>query len=389
MLSHFSVKEYLTSQYIDGGRASTFHISEGDAHAFLSKGCAAYLLQYQNMDLGLEDIVEVANRGALSHYCCTNWSLHARYVNPADTESTRLFSRLLSLENQAYKLLVRTHVGVRYRDDLRHGGHEHTHLRDYTLAWASRSGLTSVVRILLERDKSTINDVICHETILATAAWSGNLKLTEILLQAGADPIGGHPDRTPFLYCPILCAMYSRDTDVIKLLLDTDKIWYLDQAIHFALKREMSPMAYFALSTKQGRIAAQKFEPVSPTVEGKTQGPQHYYYYSTMIHRALERCYSQDEYLAKIIGKLLQYGGPTHEVNANHSESHTPTPLLYAAKLLLHENTVKVIRTLVCHGADVNFQTSLGDTALHLLARQRQVSRKNIHLWREGASSCK
>ena len=50
-LAHFSVKEYLTSERIQAGPVSTFHLAEAPAALFMAKTCLFYLLQFRSPGL--------------------------------------------------------------------------------------------------------------------------------------------------------------------------------------------------------------------------------------------------------------------------------------------------------------------------------------------------
>ena len=75
--SHFSVKEYLTSERLatSSGEVSRYHIDLEPAHTILAQACTSVLLQ---PDDGIEEN-DVGNWSPLTGYAARYWAIHAQF----------------------------------------------------------------------------------------------------------------------------------------------------------------------------------------------------------------------------------------------------------------------------------------------------------------------
>jgi ankyrin repeat protein len=96
------------------------------------------------------------------------------------------------------------------------------------LHFAARGGNPNVVKLILERNKQLINSRTTEgDTPLMWSALEGNLKVSMILLQSGADPFAINTDKATPLICSAMVHMNgggrSGDAEraiLIKTLLD-------------------------------------------------------------------------------------------------------------------------------------------------------------------------
>ena len=87
-LAHFSVKEYLLSDRLDGDIARNFQ--ERYAGAAISKICLAYLLQFDEKVLQ----TDILRCYPFAIYSATYWLINAARAKDTDTESLQLIDQL-------------------------------------------------------------------------------------------------------------------------------------------------------------------------------------------------------------------------------------------------------------------------------------------------------
>lgn len=163
-LAHYSVKEYLLSDRVLGGRASMFHISETKAHSLAGTVCLAYLLYH--IDRGLP--LQASTALPLQHYAKTFWNEHVRVA------STNLEQHIL------------TQLSVDYLDIVAHLDAKSNSPIYPRLTNASLKGLKHVVIHLLASGDDVNSTVLDGKTALMAAASNGDLPIMRILLKNGA-----------------------------------------------------------------------------------------------------------------------------------------------------------------------------------------------------------
>lgn len=84
-LSHFSVKEYLTSERIRSGPTAKFSVLEIPAHLSIALSCIAYLLQFNKPDSLSSDTF---SKYPLARYAAQYWSEHAKIVEQESSNET-------------------------------------------------------------------------------------------------------------------------------------------------------------------------------------------------------------------------------------------------------------------------------------------------------------
>jgi ankyrin repeat domain-containing protein 50 len=85
--AHFSVKEYLISERIRKGPASSFSVSASAAHAFIGQTCLSYLLNFDKEDSLPANRLDVF---PLIEYSARHWPYHVRFAegHPHYSEKT-------------------------------------------------------------------------------------------------------------------------------------------------------------------------------------------------------------------------------------------------------------------------------------------------------------
>ena len=211
--SHFSVKEYLTSDRLgtsDVGNVCRFYISLEPAHTILARACLAVLLQLEEkMD---EDLLATF---PLALYAAQYWVDHAKFENVASQiqgamehifnplkphlrtwiqihnvekaidvsfdnfpSSPALYYAALCGFNRLAKHLITAYaLDVNARNSV-----------DWTpLFAASRMGHVDVARVLLEYGADVNAQDIHGQMPLHWASYEGHLKVVQFLLDHGAD----------------------------------------------------------------------------------------------------------------------------------------------------------------------------------------------------------
>ena len=88
-LAHFSVKEYLVSERIQKGVASSFSISKKVAHSLIAQTCLAYLLQFDTPGSINSSTIQSF---PLAQYAGAYWIFH---VHSGDNETSPTIQKLI------------------------------------------------------------------------------------------------------------------------------------------------------------------------------------------------------------------------------------------------------------------------------------------------------
>ncbi|KAJ9268687.1 hypothetical protein DTO212C5_5294 [Paecilomyces variotii] len=211
-LSHFSVKQYLTSSQIQSGPASQYAITESKAHACIAKVCLAYLLQFDRPYTTMQDVVQSS---FLLQYATNYWPLHAKLAGLDADTLCPMIMELFRLEPaylnwtaflDGYTPFNRDCFSEDNDDGLNHPPHP--------LYYASSFGLGDIARQLINTN-APIDSKGPAGTALAAACLSGHLETVRLLLDNSADI-----DAQGALGSPILLAAGRGHMEVVKLLLE-------------------------------------------------------------------------------------------------------------------------------------------------------------------------
>lgn len=104
-LAHFSVKEYLISEYLykhHMKKIAYFALNKQTAHSTISKICLAYLLQFNTPEPLDKNLTESS---PLAEYAAEHWIFHAKSTDYDESESSsffKLMKKLLVSNNFAF-----------------------------------------------------------------------------------------------------------------------------------------------------------------------------------------------------------------------------------------------------------------------------------------------
>lgn len=188
-LAHYSVKEYLISNRVEGALAPMYSIDERLAHDAMAGFCIRYLLQFDQDDLGpglpgsQYGLLESA---LFAPYAARCWSRHFRAAGPDLSSSSRIDALALTKDQR----IIRNSLKLRkvWWDFLGCPSDESFLATDTInpLYYASLQGLTSVVSILLDLGEN-VHSLGPTGTALNVACHRGHADTVQMLLQAGAN----------------------------------------------------------------------------------------------------------------------------------------------------------------------------------------------------------
>ena len=361
--SHFSVREYLTSDRIaDSTYVSRFHIHPQPAHVFLTRACLGVLLQ-------LDDRVDRDNiqNFPLASYAAQYWVDHAPFENvpsdirdgmeclfdknkphfaawlwlyniddpfdilmatshPARPETVPLYYAALCGFRATAERLIDTHP----QDVNARGGQLVTPLHA-----ALEKGHLTIAALLVERGASANLQDDSGWTALHLTLLHGHNDIIQSLLDHGADT--NLPDN--FGWTALLHASREGHNDIVQLLLDHDAdINHPDDCgwtpLHHASRKGHIDTVRLLLNHGTAN---------HPDNRGRTP----------LLHASL-RGHNDT------IQLLLDHGA-----DANHSDNCGWTPLHH----VLQEGHINIARLLLDGGAGANHPDNCGCTPLHLASR--------------------
>ncbi|KAK0707760.1 ankyrin repeat-containing domain protein [Lasiosphaeris hirsuta] len=205
-LSHYSVKEYITSQRLSTGSLSPYHTSARLAHSHIAQCCVQYLLSYNEGEIAFDFRI---NEFPLLEYASRNWMLHwsqalgdAAGAAPPSGMARDILERFLAVDPSKCQPYLNwlniydpeyKHKPSRERWPLRSFRRNKSYSleqRPTTLYWAVKLGDLALVRGLVERGADAHR--YCHDaylgTALSAAAARPSLEIVEYLLSRGVDP---------------------------------------------------------------------------------------------------------------------------------------------------------------------------------------------------------
>ncbi|KAJ5374397.1 hypothetical protein N7517_006403 [Penicillium concentricum] len=209
-LSHYSVRECLTSERICKGPASYFAIKEHEAHLATAQRCLTYLLSFDQSVISdkfrgssLDESLETSY--PLLEYATFEWHTHVRLLPSEYQKQTEpMILRLLDQDNLAFHHWLSIY---------RLGENENS--PGSPLYYAAELGLSSMVRRILDAGADVNVAGGMFGSPLAGATLEGHIEVVRILLERGADVNiqGG------LYHTPLQAACTEQRLDVFNLLL--------------------------------------------------------------------------------------------------------------------------------------------------------------------------
>ena len=340
--SHFSVKEYLTSDRLQTSEMENirhYHISLDAVHTILARACLAVLVQLDEIvDKGRPEMISRA-----AFYAAQHWVDHAKYGD--------LKSRIQDTNEQSFSPIEE----------------RPTRPEETQLYHAALCGLSGLVDYFITHGENVNAECGNYGTLLHAASYKGNTGAARVLLAHGADANATNKfQRTP------LCSAYhgGGHLDVMRLLLDNgaEVDVYYDSAgllMHEASRHASGQAVVQLLLQYKADVNARNHENETPLhhasrhggadvvqllLEHKADVKARNHENETPLHHALRHGGTD------VVQLLLECEA---DVNARNHENETP---LHHA---LRNRGADVVRLLLEHKADVNARNHEDETPLH------------------------
>ncbi|KAH9083709.1 ankyrin repeat-containing domain protein [Lactarius deliciosus] len=323
--SHFSVKEFLTSNRIARGRLSRFHIPLEPAHLMAARACITILLQLDG-SVSKDTIKELP----LAFYAAQYWVDHAKFGD-VSLHARDAIRRVFDPTEPYFSAWdwLRDHDGRRESISATPSTPRMPPL--HRAAWYD---LGDVAEWLITSRSQDPDGLSGRSTPLYYASASGSLKVAQVLIEHGADVNAPHTPNNR----PLHAASASGNLEVLRLLVAggadvnaRDNDW---TAVHFASIRGHLEVVRFLLENN-----------ADPNVRR---------WNGNALNQALEHDHSQVAQL------LLKYGA---DIDAPDKSGET---LLHQASKHGH---LKVAQQLLERGADVHARNHANVTALQVALR--------------------
>jgi ankyrin repeat protein len=208
--SHFSVKEYLTSNRIAKGLVSRYYIPLESAHLFVTQACLALLIQLD------EHVTRNSiEKFPLARYAGQYWAEHAEFGD-VSSHTEDLMKRLFDPKNSHFKNWVWIYDTISDRFMIMRS-ESPSHPELVPLHYAARHGFDQVAEWLITACSQDVN--VSHynfNTPMCIASDYGQFKMVQVLLKHHADVhIGGTTALTP-----LHAASRNSKPEIIRLLLE-------------------------------------------------------------------------------------------------------------------------------------------------------------------------
>ena len=348
--SHFSVKEYLTSDRLRTSEIGTIrrhHIPLDAAHTILARACLTELLQ-------LGEIVDNERLATfpLVSYAAWHWVYHAKFEGVSSRIQDileRLFDPTKSylaswtrLHNVDPKPLVRR----RYR-------------MGTALYYAVLCGFNALAHFLIISHSEDANAKCGYQgSPLHAALYNGDLDTARLLLDHGADAnLGDHVGKTPFV-----TACEIGDLEAMQLLLEHGA----DVGVHHNVFGSVLHHASYYGRAEVVNLLLRH----NGNVNARDQSNQ------TPLHLASSNGHS------KVVELLLDYGADVDALSRGPLRLLSRSPLHKASR----NGHLEVVRILLAHGANVHIRGRDNQTTVEIATSNGHIEVAEL-LLRHGAET--
>jgi ankyrin repeat protein len=365
--SHFSVKEYLTSDRlaIAIGDVSRYHIVSEPAHLVLARACHAALLYlefYVNEECN-ETNDDGGNKSNNEHiplfkYAAEHWTSHAQVGNVSsilkDTTET-----LFDLNKPYYLEWIQIHDTGYFNEHywVEAEGQFRPRLKAKPLYYAALCGFYELVHHLTVKHPEQVNDRGGNHAYPLVAALSRNyLRVAELLLEHGAHAhVRGDP--------PLCRAIeFSDDARV-----DSVQLLLRHGACVNAGQRSLRTPLHFAAHEGCPEVARILLDRGADVHIWDNRG-------QVPLHLVSNSTTGQLEGKRSIVTRLLlEHGADVNALDNDHA-----TPLHFASS----HGRLEITQLLLHHGAKANVENIHGQTLLHMISQGEKFSHDNPNLAR-------
>jgi hypothetical protein len=330
--SHFSVKEYLTSDRLrtsEVGDICKYHIPLDAAHTILAQACLTVLLQ-------LDEIVDKERLATfpLAFYAAQHWVDNAKFEDVA----LRIQDDMERLSNPRNPYLA-AWVWIYDVDRGSVGALKNQHPSPTALYYASFCGFSGLANYIICTHGEDVNANSGYRgTPLHAASYKGHIDVVRVLLDHGTN-VNSTDKGTP-----LYSAYCGGHLEIMRLLLEHGADMDVSQGLHeymlhYASQFEQADIIHLLLRYNAD-VNARNFLDWTP------------------LHQALfyER--------AKAVQLLLDHGADVNALSKGHN-----TPLHVA----LLKGSLEVVQLLLEHGADVDIRDELDRTPYQLAESGEQA----------------
>ena len=373
--SHFSVREYLTSNRIaTSALVSHFHILPKPAHTLLARACLSTLFQLESSAVETQ-----IQNFPLAWYAAEHWVDHSRFEGVSsdirdgmdylfdrnkphfaawiwlyDVENSRRRDRISRHRAQPDATPLHYAALCGFRDlaerlltacpeDLGARGEHH----ETPLHAALDKGHLDIVLLFLDRGASVDSRDLLRRTALYKASSRGYAKVLQCLIDHGADPNAECDDKDGWRkvkWTALYVASKNGRLDIARTLVEhgadmNHQDNFGRSPLHIASRNQSTDLARLLLDHGANPNASDTWG-VTALHEASTQGQ------------------------TTLVMSLLEYGA-----NVDARDKQGSTPLHFATRA----GHLQVVQLLLDHGADVNKQGRDRWTALHEAAVEGRV----------------
>ena len=327
--SHFSVKEYLTSERLATSSMDVlrYHINLEPAHTILAQACLSVLLQPD----GVEESGAVEKISPLAGYAAEHWVTHAQFER-VSSFLRQAMEYLFDLDMPYFAAWLQLYDIDTHPDEGSSSLHwfaVHQKSTATPLYLAALFGFQDLVEHLVVKYPQQVNAIGgCYMTPLVAALAGRHFQIAKLLHHNGAH-VNVHGNRGE---TPLCSAAYYGDVEMVQVLL-------------LNLKVDVNVRGLDSWTA----------------LHDASRGPD-----STISHTF----FNNPQLLSDVARLLLEHGADVNARIERGLENHEGrTPLHTAADY----GRVKVVRVLLKHGANVGAEDNKGRTPLHDAADYRRI----------------